>query len=64
METVSAIFQWLIANWSPLLIAICALLTGLWGVLTIIPGNQGEAFLDKIIQFIKKITFNNPSEKK
>lgn len=54
------VIAWLMANWMQLLLAVVALLSGVLAVLRIIPGNQGEAFLDSVLNFIKKITNNNP----
>lgn len=58
MSTVMEIFKWLLENWSQLISAIIALMMAVIAFLMIIPGNQGEVILQKIVDFLKKITFN------
>ena len=46
--------EWLMANWLPLLGAIVVLLSGVIGILKLIPGNQGEGILEKIKNLLSK----------
>lgn len=58
MSTIMEIFKWLLENWSQLITAIIALMSAIIAFLMIIPGPQGEVLLQKIVDFLKKITFN------
>jgi len=61
MDKIMEVLKWILENWSALITSLIGLLMAVYGVLLIIPGNQGEAVIQKIADFLKKITFNNPS---
>ena len=49
-------FNWVLANWSVVLNAIVALLTGVIAVAMLFPSDQPEKFLQSVVDFIKKFS--------
>lgn len=56
MESIIAIGQWLLVNWSTLLNAIVAVLTALIALFMLIPGDQPEKALQSVVNFIQKFS--------
>jgi hypothetical protein len=54
METLLSIFKFIGANWDGLLGTITAIFVALIAFFQIIPGDQPEKTLYKIVEFIKK----------
>ena len=56
MEKIMEVFAWIMANHEAVLGAIVALLSGIIAVALLIPGEQPEKTLQKIVDFIKKFS--------
>jgi len=50
---------WVISHWQELLGVITAILSALVAVFMLIPGDQPEGFLQKVVDFVKKFS-NKP----
>lgn len=55
-EKISQIIAFVVANYQAILAAITAILTGVIGICMLIPGNQPESFLQKVVDFIAKFS--------
>lgn len=51
-----AIINWILENWSELLNAVVALLTALIAIFMIIPSEEPEKTLQKIVDFLRKFS--------
>jgi len=56
MQKVLEIAQWLIANYQMIITLMIGLLTAIIAIALVIPGPQPEAFLQKIVDFLKKFS--------
>jgi hypothetical protein len=57
-------FEWLGQNYISVLTVLAAFLTGVLGILYLIPGNQGESVIAKILSILNKFLENKKEEKK
>ena len=48
------VFSWLFAHWLELLAGVVGLLAAILIILNLIPGDQGEGFIEKIKNFLNK----------
>jgi hypothetical protein len=48
--------NWILENWSELLNAVVALLAAAVALAMLIPGDEPEAFLQKVVDFLKKFS--------
>ena len=48
--------QWVMSNWNEVVLALIALLSGVIAIALIIPGEQPEKALQKIVDFLTKIS--------
>lgn len=56
MSQVIEWFQWALNNWAQLIGALNAVFVALIALFLIIPGNQPEGFLQKIVDWIAKFS--------
>lgn len=56
MAQIMPIVQWCLAHWVDVLHAVSALCGGLIAIFVLIPGDQPEATLQKIVDLIAKIS--------
>lgn len=56
METLVKTGSWVVANWSLILNAVIAFLMAVIAVATMIKGDEPEKTLQKIVDYIKKIS--------
>lgn len=56
MEKVMEVFAWIMANYEAVLAAVMALLSGIIAVALLIPGQEPERTLQKIVDFLKKFS--------
>jgi hypothetical protein len=56
METVMAIFNFIMANYQAILAAVVAILGGVIAICMMIPGPQPEAALQKVVEFLSKFS--------
>lgn len=56
MEKVVEIFGWIATNYQTVLASLVLILSGVIGVCMLIPGEQPEKTLQKIVDFIKKFS--------
>lgn len=50
------VLQWIAENWSGMLNALIAILTGVIGISLMIPGDQPEKALQKIVDFLSNMS--------
>ena len=56
MEKVMEVFAWIMANYEAVLAAVMALLSGIIAVALLVPGQEPERTLQKIVDFLKKFS--------
>ena len=54
--TLATILQWIIANGPQFLTAVVAVLTALIALFMVIPGDEPEKTMQKIVDFLKKFS--------
>lgn len=65
MEILLEFGKWLITNYESVVTAIVAVIMGVIGIATLIPGPEPERTLQKIVDFLRGISRKpNPPEKK
>ena len=57
------IIGWIVENWMAVVGALVGLLGAVLMILKLIPGEQGEAWIEKVMEWLKKLTGNNVSKK-
>ena len=56
MQTLITVGQWFVANWQVVLADVSALLTATIAICLLIPGDQPEKTLQKIVDFLEKFS--------
>jgi hypothetical protein len=56
METVVAIFTWIFTNYQTVISLVVGILTAIIALCLIIPGNEPETFLQKVVDFLAKFS--------
>ncbi len=56
MEQLTAVIAWILANYEALITAVVALMSGIIAVALLIPGEQPEKTLKKLVDFISKFS--------
>lgn len=56
MSVAIEVFKWIIANWQEVLIAVQGILTAIIALALIIPGEQPEKTLKKVVDLIAKLS--------
>lgn len=56
MQTIITIGQWIVANYQAVIAAVVAIFGGLIAIFMMIPGDQPEKTLQKIVDFLAKFS--------
>lgn len=60
MEKIMFVFSWIIANYEAVLAAVLSLLMAIIAIAMLIPGEQPEKSLQKIVDFLAKFSKKKP----